>query len=204
MTPSAILFDLLTGLLDSWTLWNQVAGSSELGLAWRKAYLKITYTLGQYVPYDEVVARAAQEVGLSRDDANALIARWDDLQPWPEARHIVTVLQHTKRVGVVTNCSEALSQRAVGCLGVDLSVLVSAERAGFYKPDERSYRMALDELGLDAEQVLYVAGSPYDVEAPARLGMRVVWHDRAGLRGSAPLPAGVTVIGNLSLLLAWA
>jgi len=27
----AILFDLLTGLLDSWSLWNRVAGSAEAG-----------------------------------------------------------------------------------------------------------------------------------------------------------------------------
>lgn len=33
-----VLFDLLTGLLDSWTLWNRVAGSAEDGRRWRMAY----------------------------------------------------------------------------------------------------------------------------------------------------------------------
>jgi hypothetical protein len=29
----AIVFDLLTALIDSWTLWNSVAGTHEAGLA---------------------------------------------------------------------------------------------------------------------------------------------------------------------------
>ena len=36
----AVLFDLLTALLDSWTLWNSVAGSEADGRKWRAAYLQ--------------------------------------------------------------------------------------------------------------------------------------------------------------------
>jgi hypothetical protein len=39
----AVIFDLLTALIDSWTLWNDVAGSEEAGMKWRKRYLDITY-----------------------------------------------------------------------------------------------------------------------------------------------------------------
>lgn len=31
----AVLFDLLTGLINSWTLWDDVAGSQEDGRRWR-------------------------------------------------------------------------------------------------------------------------------------------------------------------------
>ena len=201
MNPRAVLFDLLTGLIDSWSLWNQVAGSTEQGMAWRRAYLELTYGAGEYAPYVDLVTRAAQTVNLPGEVAAKLIDHWDHLRPWPEARHVVSVLQHTKRVGVVTNCSEALAQRAAARVGVEFDVLVSAERAGYYKPHAEPYTLALSELGLDAGQVIYVAGSPYDVEAPAQLGMRVVWHDRAGLRVANVVPAGVKVISNLSELL---
>ncbi|WP_395708628.1 hypothetical protein [Reyranella sp.] len=39
MRYDAVVFDLLTVLLDSWSLWNDVAGSAEAGLAWRRRYL---------------------------------------------------------------------------------------------------------------------------------------------------------------------
>jgi len=35
----AVAFDLLTALIDSWTLWNAVAGSADAGLRWRRRYL---------------------------------------------------------------------------------------------------------------------------------------------------------------------
>ena len=57
--PRAVLFDLLTALIDSWALWNAVAGSEETGLAWRAAYLRLTYGAGAYVPYEDLV-RAAE------------------------------------------------------------------------------------------------------------------------------------------------
>ena len=201
MTTAAVLFDLLTGLLDSWSLWNRIAGSDKLGWMWRRSYLEMTYGAGVYRPYEEMVAHASREVGLPDSAARDLVERWDELEPWPEAHHVVGTLQHTRRIGVVTNCSELLAERAAASVGVEFDVLVSAERAGFYKPHERTYNLALEELDLDAARVLYVAGSPYDVSAPANLGMAVVWHDRAGLRTSMPAPPRVTVIENLSELL---
>jgi hypothetical protein len=60
----AVVFDLLTALLDSWTLWNEVAGSAENGLRWRKRYLEITYGCGAYRPYETLVREAAEAAGL--------------------------------------------------------------------------------------------------------------------------------------------
>ena len=55
-----VLFDLLTALLDSWSLWNAVAGSEQAGRRWRAAYLEITYRTGRYRPYEDLVASAAE------------------------------------------------------------------------------------------------------------------------------------------------
>ena len=60
----AVIFDLLTALTDSWSLWNSVAGSPERGMAWRRRYLEITYGCGAYRPYETLVREAARDVGL--------------------------------------------------------------------------------------------------------------------------------------------
>src|SRR4051812_878357 len=44
----AVVFDLLTALIDSWSLWNAVAGSAEAGMRWRRRYLQLTYQAGVY------------------------------------------------------------------------------------------------------------------------------------------------------------
>lgn len=80
MRFKAIAFDLLTALVDSWTLWAKVAGDNELGRRWRTTSLRIV-TSGAYQTYEELVRRAAMEVGLCADD---LIGRWAEIKPWPE------------------------------------------------------------------------------------------------------------------------
>ena len=60
MKYDAVVFDLLTALIDSWTLWNDVAGSPENGMKWRRRYLGITYGCGAYRPYETLVREAAR------------------------------------------------------------------------------------------------------------------------------------------------
>src|SRR5712691_4256524 len=81
----AVVFDLLTALLDSWTLWNRVAGSDDVGLAWPRVYLTLTYEAGAYCPYEELIREAARQAGVDVRRANELIAWWSELRPWPEA-----------------------------------------------------------------------------------------------------------------------
>src|SRR5262249_51607284 len=63
--PRAVLFDLLTALIDSWSLWDAVAGSQEAGRAWRAEYLRLTYGCGAYVPYEHLVRAAARTGGVA-------------------------------------------------------------------------------------------------------------------------------------------
>jgi 2-haloalkanoic acid dehalogenase type II len=182
----AVLFDLLTALLDSWTLWDSVAGSREAGRTWRAAYLKLTYGCGAYRPYETLVREAAAQAGLPASRADELAARWDELQPWDDAGEFLSRIKVP--MGVVTNCSEALGRRAAARAGKFFDVVVTSERAGFYKPDPRPYRLALAELGLPPERVLFVAGSAFDLVGTAAVGMRTLWHNRAGLARPAEAP----------------
>ena len=70
--PRAVLFDLLTALLDSWAVWNSVAGSEAEGRAWRAEYLRLTYGCGSYVPYEDLVRQAAITTGLSPSPSQTL------------------------------------------------------------------------------------------------------------------------------------
>jgi beta-phosphoglucomutase-like phosphatase (HAD superfamily) len=126
----AVLFDLLTELLDSWSLWNGVAGDQERGTRWRGEYPRLTYRTGDYRPYQDVVAEAA----------------------------------------------------------------------GAYKPRPEAYQVALEALGLAAEQVLFVAGSRYDIPGAGAVGMPVWWHNRIHL-DSAGLSAPLGEHDSLSALL---
>ena len=177
----AVIFDLLTALLDSWSLWNDVAGDESLGWDWRKRYLELTYQAGAYRPYEGIIREAALDVGLASHHADALIRRWGELQPWLESRVVMRGLQEKVPLAVATNCSRTLAAMAIAALGVEIPHVVTAEEAGYYKPHPAPYQIALDRLQRAPASVLFVAGSASDVPGASAVGMSVFWHNRRRL-----------------------
>ena len=182
MRYAAIGFDLLTALLDTWSLWSDVAGGRPLGMRWHAAAQELLRGK-RYRPFDDVVREAASQVGVPRAGADALLRRWGEFEPWPDVPPVLAKLDGTKRF-IVTNCSRKLGRLAAFRAG-SFDLVVTAEEAGAYKPDPLPYRMALDRLALDPAEVLFVAGSAHDVGGAARVGMDVYWANRGG----APVPS---------------
>jgi 2-haloacid dehalogenase len=184
----AVLFDLLTALLDSWSLWSSVAGSEDAGRRWRSEYLRITYRTGAYRPYEDLVGEAAEAVGMPRALANTLGERYAELRPWPGVPEALRAIAAAGiPMGVVTNCSERLGRIAAGCVGVDFDAIVTAERAGSYKPEPGPYLLGIKELNVERQRAIFVAGSAFDLVGTAKVGMPTYWHDKSGM----PMPKGV-------------
>jgi 2-haloalkanoic acid dehalogenase type II len=202
--PRAVLFDLLTALLDSWSLWDSVAGSIERGRAWRSAYLQLTYGCGDYRPYEELVAEAAARTGLPVRVTDQLVERWSELSPWSGVREVLGRLAGQTRLGVVTNCSRQLGALAAARIpGVSWDCVVTAEEAGAYKPDPRPYRLALARLGVTAAETAFVAGSAYDLAGTAVTGLATYWHNRAGLPPYPGAPPAAIESPTLDALPGW-
>ena len=201
--PRAVLFDLLTALLDSWTVWNAAAGGEAAGRAWRAEYLRLTYGCGSYVPYEELVLRAAAATGLDAGAAGRLEARWQELPPWDGARELLAHLAPHCAIGVVTNCSRRLGRVAADRLGVRWDAVVTAEEAGFYKPHPRPYEQALQQLGVRAGETAFVAGSGFDLFGTARVGLRTYWHNRVGLALPEGAPSPEVMSPTLAAVPAW-
>jgi 2-haloacid dehalogenase len=200
--PKAIVFDLLTALIDSWSAWNAAADGAEAGRRWRGRYLELTYDCGAYQPYEELVAAAAQEAELPPAAPAALLRHWDELAPWPETPRVLAALKaRGLRIGVATNCSIELGRRAAARCGVSFDAVVTAEEAGFYKPRPEPYRAALAKLSVEANEAIFVAGSSWDVPGASAVGMPVVWHNRIGLPpkpGVTPLREAATLDATLA------
>lgn len=201
--PKAVLFDLLTALLDSWTSWNHAAGSEQAGRAWRAAYLRRTYGCGRYIAYEQLVREAAAEVGLQESAALALEANWLKLTPWRGALDALQTLEPHCKLAIVTNCSTRLGTQAANLFPIRWDAIVTAEEAGVYKPDPQPYRLALARLGVKAHEAAFVAGSSYDMFGTAAVGLRTYWHNHVGL----PLVTGAQPpeieAPTLELLVPW-
>ncbi len=176
----AIGFDLLTALLDTWSLWKRVAGDDALGLRWHAASQSLLRGR-EYRPFEDIVRAAAREVDLIPDRAEELLRRWGEFTPWPDVPEVLPRLDDRYRRFIVTNCSARLGWLAATRVGAPFDLVMTAERAGAYKPDPRPYRAALEALGLEPARVLFVAGSAHDVGGAQRVGMDVYWANRGAV-----------------------
>lgn len=183
----AVGFDLLTALLDTWSLWSVAAGGRELGMRWHAASQAMLRGK-PYRPFEDIVRDSAVEVGVSEVQAEELLRRWGDFEPWPDTPEALAALARIPRF-IVTNCSIRLGELAAAKAG-DFDLVMTAERAGAYKPDPRPYRLALETLRVEPRRVLFVAGSAHDVGGATRVGMGVYWANRGGV----PAPADATAL----------
>ena len=180
----AIVFDLLSGLIDSWSLWNEIAGSELKGRDWRARYLQITYNTFEYKKYEDLVLLSAQQVGLKNTNAFKLIEEWERLKPWPEVNMVLNKLKDKFALGVATNCSIKKGNEAIELIDVKFNSTVTAEEVGFYKPHPEMYNCILKKMNTSPSRTLFVAGSPFDVEGAKSMDMDVYWHNRVGLSHS--------------------
>ncbi len=187
----AVCCDLLTALVDSWSLWQKAAGDQELGNRWRRESLRLVTASGAYRPYEPIVAEAARAVGVPEERATLILSGWPTLKPYPDVPPALRSLRVP--VVVVTNTSQRLAATAAERLGVTLRAVVSAESSGWYKPDQRAYQAGWTAAGAtSARECLFVAGSPHDVAGAARAGHDVFWVNRLAL----PVPEGGSPVRN--------
>ncbi len=144
----AVTFDLLTALLDSWSLWGEVAGDGERGSRWREAQLRLVASSGAYRPFEKIVAEAAQEVGINEGCVNQLLDRWSQLRPHSDVASVLSRLRQADlKLLVLTNCSQRLAQIAAANVPVRWDAVISAEQAGFYKPHPSAYEAGCRAAG---------------------------------------------------------
>ena len=188
----AVLLDLLMATMDSMAVWSAAAGDRQRGLEWRDALTARMLATRAYVPYEELVSEEARRLGLPARSTALLFEAWRHMKPWPDA-HALAELDVP--IGFLTNCSVHLARLAARRSGLRPRVVLSAEEAGWYKPDRRAYLAACRQLGSRAGETLYVAGAAYDAAGARDAGLRAMLVRR---RGDMTAPAGVRQVDSLA------
>lgn len=148
----------------------------------------------------EALGHALAELGIPAEpeDVATLTDAIGRMPPFPE---VVEALATLKRGGfklcIVSNTDDAIIAGNVAQLGGHIDHVITAERAGAYKPARQIFDVAHAALGVDRDSVLHVCASPHlDLVTTRALGLRDVWIDRGtgrrpadGYRPAAVLPS---------------
>ena len=190
MSPSAVLLGSISTVVDTSELQRRAFNEafSRHGLDWewdRDRYVAMLESSGGR----DRIAEYAQSVGESVD-ADAVHATKSEIfqellgssqqRPRPGvAETIRAAHEQGLRVGLVTSTSTenvaALLDAVRGEIGAgELDVVVDSSRVERTKPDPAAYRVALDELGLEAAQCVAVEDNVGCVAAAVAAGIPCV------------------------------
>ena len=133
---------------------------------------------------EEALDHALEAHGLDDRALRAdLLAAYRSLDCYPE---VPGVLRALRQAGLPTwllsNGSPAMLAEAVASAGLGelLDGVYSIEDVGVYKPSPAAYRLAVDGLGVPAEQILFHSSNGWDVAGASSFGFRVAWINRFG------------------------
>ncbi len=145
---------------------------------------------GPYLPYRQVLARTAQEIGrrtgadVSAEEGRAFadsLTRW---KPFPDTVAGLQSMARRFRLGIISNVDDDLFAETRKKLApVEFDFIVTAQQVQSYKPSLRNFEEAVRRSGLSKDQILHAGQSLYHDVAPANaLGIRNVWVNRPSIR----------------------
>ncbi len=148
-----------------------------------------------YRPYREILAESLLEtlerhrVLSSFSDGERLAAALPSWKPFPEVNATLGGLKKSGfRLAIISNIDDDLLSQTVKHFTVAFDRLLTAEQARAYKPSEKVFRYALEQLQCPPQQIAHVAfGARYDLLPAQEIGFRTIYINRSAQQ----LPAGI-------------
>jgi 2-haloacid dehalogenase len=154
--------------------------------------MRFQAVLEEYRPYKEILPVSLEQAmrlhGLPyrQEDGDALVAAVPTFGPFSEVPAVLTKLKEKYQIAIISNTDDDLIRGNVERIGVDFDFVITAEQARAYKPQRQAFEYALRRVGRAADHVIHVAqGFEYDIIPTHGLGMRRIWINRSGRRGSS-------------------
>ena len=184
----AILFDVDGTLLDSTPAFLEITRRACRSLGWPEPQddlMRQVMTLrrqpAEILFPDGFPDPAMDPESVRRELSGAAMAVWEEVfeaiaHPFSDSIETLRALHAAGyRLGVVTDSNHQVVRRITrqhGC--PPLAVVVTREEAGVQKPDPTGIRLAVEQLGLAPDAVLYIGDNPIDIEAAHGAGVRVL------------------------------
>lgn len=122
---------------------------------------------------------------------------------FPESRRILELFRSRVRLGMITNGASDIQRAKIDGSGLAEyfdAILVSGEE-GFGKPKPEIFRLAIDRLGVDEATTVMIGDSlARDVAGAAGVGIKSVWVNRTGLKGTDRFPLPDAELRDLASL----
>jgi 2-haloacid dehalogenase len=180
--------------------------TSDAALLELYSELELQAEQGDYQRYRDVLQSVmrgfGQRLGFTPTDDEVCslpesLAKW---QPFPDTVDALRKLKGQYQIAVMSNIDDDLFATSAPKLGVAFDHLITAQRAGCYKPCMRIFKLAEERIGVTRDQWLHVGQSIYHDVIPAKsLGIATVWVNRPSPRPGAGAAKAATAMPDLEV-----
>jgi len=121
---------------------------------------------------------------LTPETRERLLKAYLNLKPWPDAAEGLKKLKAAGiRIIALSNFSATMLRANADHAGIAklFDKLLSTEVNGTFKPDPEAYELALDELHLRKEEIVFAAFGGWDAYGAKHFGYPTVWVNRLNL-----------------------
>lgn len=138
----------------------------------------------EHTPYREIGFRAVCNVldrsGISYtdDEVRNLVSEIEKLECFPEVPAALERLQTRYQLVVLSNGDPDMLETAKQYHKVPFDRVISVAEANSFKPHVATYTKAAELLGLEMDQILFVANHAFDVIGAKAAGMRTAFINR--------------------------
>lgn len=138
-------------------------------------------------------------VPLTSADRQRLLDGYRRLAAFPEAAPALADLAPRPR-WILSNGTLAMLEPLVAAspLAPHLDGILSVDAAGIYKPSPRVYRLAVEQLQLEAPEIGFVSSNGWDAAGAKAFGFTTFWLNRLGLPVERHAPEPDYVVGSLA------
>ena len=116
---------------------------------------------------------------------NDLINAYLELECYPEVPDTLVKLKDSgQQIAILSNGSPAMLDAVVKSSGLEdlVQIILSVEMVGIFKPDPTVYQLAVDRLGVTAEEIVFMSSNAWDAVGATAFGLRVAWINRFAQR----------------------
>jgi 2-haloacid dehalogenase len=188
----------------------------ELTRVWRARqfeYQWLRALSGRYADFrqttEDALAFAARTlaIDLTREQRERLMGSYLELKAWPDVEPALKELKRDGfRLALLSNATSEILRAGIENSGLRWAFdqVLSTDRLKTYKPDPRAYQMGVDALGVEREEIAYVAFAGWDAAGSKWFGYPTYWANRTmspeeGL-GAAPDATGRDLTGLAAFL----
>lgn len=193
----AVVFDAYGTLFD---VHSAVARHAErvgpeaarLSELWRAKQLEYSWVLslsGRYEPFWSLTEKALDFAFARCSTADysvrpLLLDAYRSLDAYPEVQSTLQALRaRGLRTAILSNGDPAMLSASVSsaALGDDLDAVISVDAAKIFKTSPDAYQLALEELSLNMDEILFVSSNRWDIAGAAVFGFTTIWVNRLGM-----------------------